>query len=145
MPNVLIFRIWWNTSYSTQFTTLHILSVGTCRYGILGMQIWTFSKHHIFKYDFWENTQYSNMNFWCFLVTPAFLSTTTFRSAGGKPLPLLQGLCFLGINGVQFSWSSLHFCKAIWQGYLLWKSKLTNKYWIIDVSSAWNFQTSLRP
>ena len=35
------------------------------------MQIWTFSKHHIFKYDFWEKTQYSNMNFWCFLVTPA--------------------------------------------------------------------------
>ena len=34
------------------------------------MQIWTFSKHHIFKYDFWEKTQYSNMNFWCFLVTP---------------------------------------------------------------------------
>ena len=34
------------------------------------MQIWTFSKHHIFKYDFWEKTRYSNMNFWCFLVTP---------------------------------------------------------------------------
>ena len=34
------------------------------------MQIWTFSKHHTFKYDFWEKTQYSNMNFWCFLVTP---------------------------------------------------------------------------
>ena len=42
------------------------------------MQIWNFrhanmdfSKHHIFKYDFREKTQYSNMNFWCFLVTPA--------------------------------------------------------------------------
>ena len=35
------------------------------------MQIWTFSKHPIFKYDFWEKTRYSNMNFWCFLVTPA--------------------------------------------------------------------------
>ena len=34
------------------------------------MQIWTFSKHQTFKYDFWEKTQYSNMNFWCFLVTP---------------------------------------------------------------------------
>ena len=34
------------------------------------MQIWTFSKHHTFKYDFWEKTQYSNMNLWCFLVTP---------------------------------------------------------------------------
>ena len=34
------------------------------------MQIWTFSKHHTFRYDFWEKTQYSNMNFWCFLVTP---------------------------------------------------------------------------
>ena len=44
-----------------------------CRYGILGMQIWTFSKHHKLKYDFWEKTQYSNMNFWCFLVTPAFV------------------------------------------------------------------------
>ena len=32
--------------------------------------MWTFSKHHTFKYDFWEKTQYSNMNFWCFLVTP---------------------------------------------------------------------------
>ena len=37
------------------------------------MQIWTFSKHHTFKYDFWEKTQYSNMNFWCFLVTPVVL------------------------------------------------------------------------
>ena len=36
------------------------------------MQIWTFSKHHTFKYDFWEKTQYSNMKFWCFLVTPGF-------------------------------------------------------------------------
>ena len=35
------------------------------------MQIWTFWKHHTFKYDFWEKTQYSNMNFWRFLVTPA--------------------------------------------------------------------------
>ena len=34
------------------------------------MQMWIFSKHHIFKYDFWEKTQYSNMNFWCFLFTP---------------------------------------------------------------------------
>ena len=34
------------------------------------MQIWTFSKHQTFKYDFWEKTQYSKMNFWCFLVTP---------------------------------------------------------------------------
>ena len=41
-----------------------------CRYRMLGMQIWTFSKHHIFKYDFWEKTRYSNMNFWCFLFTP---------------------------------------------------------------------------
>ena len=36
------------------------------------MQIWTFSKHHILKYDFWEKTRYSNMNFRCFLVTPDF-------------------------------------------------------------------------
>ena len=37
------------------------------------MQIWTFSKHHTFKYEFWEKTQYSNMNFWCFLVAPGLL------------------------------------------------------------------------
>jgi len=48
------------------------------------MQIWTFSKHHIFKYDFWEKTQYSNKNFWCFLVTPV-------RNAWGSGL-------FLGLN-----------------------------------------------
>ena len=36
------------------------------------MQIGIFSKHHIFKYDFWEKTRYSNMNFRCFLVTPDF-------------------------------------------------------------------------
>ena len=29
-----------------------------------------FSKHPIFKLDFWEKTQYSNMIFSCFLVTP---------------------------------------------------------------------------
>ena len=46
------------------------LAKQVCRYEIIGMQIWTFSKHHIFKYDFWEKTQYSNMNFWCYLVTP---------------------------------------------------------------------------
>ena len=40
------------------------------------MQIWTFSKHHIFKYDFWEKTRYSNMNFWCFLVTPGDINYT---------------------------------------------------------------------
>ena len=34
------------------------------------MQIWIFSKHPVFKYDFWEMTWYSNMNFWCFLFTP---------------------------------------------------------------------------
>ena len=35
------------------------------------MQMWIFFKHQIFKYDLREKTQYSNMNFWCFLVTPA--------------------------------------------------------------------------
>ena len=50
------------------------LKFQVCRYGILGMQIWTFTKLHTFKYDFWEKTQYSNMNFWCFLVTPVFKS-----------------------------------------------------------------------
>ena len=39
------------------------------------MQMWIFSKHHIFKYDFWEKTQYSNMNFWCFLFTPEHVVT----------------------------------------------------------------------
>ena len=34
------------------------------------MQIWIFSKHPVFKYDFWEKTWYSNMNFWCLLFTP---------------------------------------------------------------------------
>ena len=34
------------------------------------MQIWNFSKHPVFKYDFWEITWYLNMNFWCFLFTP---------------------------------------------------------------------------
>ena len=31
-------------------------------------------KRHIFKYDFWEKTQYLNMNVWCFLVTPVMAS-----------------------------------------------------------------------
>ena len=35
------------------------------------MQIQVSLKCPIFRYDFWETTQYSNMNFWCFLVTPA--------------------------------------------------------------------------
>ena len=48
------------------------------------MQVWTFSKHHTFKYDLWEKTQYSNMNFGCYLVTPAQFSewhdlTTAFK------------------------------------------------------------------
>ena len=54
--------------YTTINICLKIYSV--CRYCILGMQIWTFSKHHIFRYNFWEKTWYSNMNFWCFLFTP---------------------------------------------------------------------------
>ena len=36
------------------------------------MQIQIFQICPIFKYDFWENTQYSNMIFWCFLVTPGY-------------------------------------------------------------------------
>ena len=39
--------------------------------------MWTFSKHHTFKYDFWEKTQYSNMNFWDFLFTPALLASAS--------------------------------------------------------------------
>ena len=38
------------------------------------MQKWIFSKHPIFKYDFWEKTWYSNMNFWCLLFTPGINS-----------------------------------------------------------------------
>ena len=37
------------------------------------MQIEICFKCPIFKYDFWETTQYSNMNFWCFLVTPGIV------------------------------------------------------------------------
>ena len=47
------------------------------------MQIWTFSKHHTFKYDFREKTQYSNMNFWCFLVTPGPDKSITRHQPGG--------------------------------------------------------------
>ena len=44
-----------------------------------------FLKRHIFKYDFWEKPQYSNMKFWCFLVTPGpirfcLLDCTRFQS-----------------------------------------------------------------
>ena len=64
--------------YTTIKTCLKIYLV--CRYRILGIQIWTFSKHHIFKYNFWEKTRYSVMNFWCFLFTPERNS----RSWGGE-------------------------------------------------------------
>ena len=69
------------------------------------MQIWTFSKHHIFKYDFWEKTQYSNMNFWCFLVTPAssksqfnqVISAATHSKFRGRQLLDHKGLSCLFI------------------------------------------------
>ena len=57
------------------------------------MQIWTFSKHHIFKYDFWEKTRYSNMNFWCFLVTPGIQASKAWFS-GGRYLDRSQPLFY---------------------------------------------------
>ena len=54
------------------------------------MQIWTFSKHHTFKYDFWEKTQYSNMKFWCFLVTPESFSWREIKPRKGETRHLKQ-------------------------------------------------------
>ena len=44
------------------------------------MQIWIFSKHHTFKYDFWEKTRYANMNFLGLLFTPDITATVNLLS-----------------------------------------------------------------
>ena len=44
------------------------------------MQIWIFSKHHTFKYDFWEKNRYANMNFLGLLFTPDITATVNLLS-----------------------------------------------------------------
>ena len=78
-----------------------------CRYGILGMQIWTFSKHQTFKYDFREKTQYSNMNFWCFLVTPDDQHIIT-SSISASAASVLQHHWCINTNSISVSAESLH-------------------------------------
>ena len=79
------------------------------------MQIWTFSKHHIFKYDFWEKTRYSNMNFWCFLVTPVSISSLLLPIIcfGGR-----KGFVLGGRAGTIAKWESDLLVKrvCVWEG-----------------------------
>ena len=68
------------------------------------MQIWTFSKHHIFKYYFWEKTRYSNTNIWCFFVTSAkdysiSIFSRNFNSTNDSKVYT----CFLHIRRILFA------------------------------------------
>ena len=62
------------------------------------MQIWIFSKHHTFKYDFWEKNRYANMNFLGLLFTPAAhvcnVNLETEVNISSYPARILAGLLF---------------------------------------------------